>query len=489
MKRESPSAGYRTRQLYLGILRDRTRAPFQMRLYQDQNRRSDQRSNTISASVAYVPQALDGPVAREDLGFHPALAYKYSGERGACKVVIPNDAKQSRGVGWNDLKVDWRRNPSTSLGMTKQLKIAFVRRGYSRSGGAEAYLKRLADGIVKDGKEVQLVTTNEWPEDHWPFGSIKRVRAATVIGFADELEQIRAQLQCDVLFSLERVWNCGIYRAGDGVHRAWLTRRKNFEVPLKQFVRGASRKHRDLLQLEESLFDKRKAGSVITASRMVANEITDLYHYPADKIDLVRNGVPLDRFRFDPALRERSRGELKLKHDQIALLFAGSGWERKGLLFAIEAMALCKNPEMRLLVAGRGDARPYKTMRLRFWREDPVQFLGEVADLAPLYAAADIFILPTIYDPFSNACLEALASGLPVITTRSNGFSEIIENEVHGSNVDDPANLVRLRDAIRFWSDPSRRDAARSTNTKRASQFDISKNVAQTLEILTRAAV
>jgi len=436
-----------------------------------------------------VPQALDGPVAQEDLGFHPALAYKYSGERGACKVVIPNDAKQSRGVPWNDLKVDWRRDPSTSLGMTKQLKIAFVRRGYSRGGGAEAYLKRLADGIVKAGHEVQLVTTNEWPENHWPFGSIKRVRAATVIGFADELEQIRAQLQCDVLFSLERVWNCGIYRAGDGVHRAWLARRKNFEVPLKQFVRGASRKHRDLLQLEESLFDKRKAGRVNAASRMVANEITDRYHYPADKIDLVRNGVPLDRFPFDPALRDRCRAELKLKHDQIALLFAGSGWERKGLLFAIEAMALCKNPEMRLLVAGRGDARPYKTMRLRFWREDPVQFLGEVADLAPLYAAADIFILPTIYDPFSNACLEALASGLPVITTRSNGFSEIIENEVHGSIVDDPANLVRLRDAIRFWSDPSRRGAARSANTKRASPFDISKNVAQTLEILTRVAV
>jgi UDP-glucose:(heptosyl)LPS alpha-1,3-glucosyltransferase len=179
---------------------------------------------------------------------------------------------------------------------------------------------------------------------------------------------------------------------------------------------------------------------------------------------------------------------LKLKQNQIALLFAGSGWERKGLLFAIEAMALCKNRQMRLLVAGRGEAGPYKTTRLRFWREDPVQFLGEVADLVPVYAAADIFILPTIYDPFSNACLEALASGLPVITTRSNGFSEIIEDGVHGSIVDNPANLVGLRDAIRFWSDPSRRDVARLVNIERASQFDISKNVAQTLEILTRVA-
>jgi len=351
--------------------------------------------------------------------------------------------------------------------MTKKLRIAFVRRGYSRSGGAEAYLKRLADGIVKAGHEVQLVATNEWPEEQWPFGSIRRLGGTTVIGFADELEQIRPQLQSDVLL---------------------LARRRKFEVPLKRFVRGASRKHRDLLQLEESLFEKRKAGRVITASQMVVDEITDLYRYPADKIDVVRNGVPLDKFRFDPGLRERSREELKLKQDQIALLFAGSGWQRKGLLFAIEAMALCKNRKMRLLVAGRGDAGPYKTTRLRFWREDPVQFLGEVTDLVPAYAAADIFILPTIYDPFSNACLEALASGLPVITTRSNGFSEIIEDEVHGSIVDNAANLVGLRDAIRFWSDPSRRDAARSANIKRASQFDISRNVAQTLEILTRVA-
>ena len=372
------------------------------------------------------------------------------------------------------------------MAVKQKLRIVFVRRGYSRSGGAEAYLKRLADGTVKAGHEVQLVTTNEWPEDQWPFGSIKRLGATSVIGFADELEQIRPQLHCDVLLSLERVWSCDVYRAGDGVHRAWLARRRKFEVPLKQFVRGASRKHRDLLQLEESLFEKRKAGRVIVASRMVVNEITDLYRYPADKINVVRNGVPLDRFRFDPELRERSRAELKLKQDQIALLFAGSGWERKGLLFAIEAMALCKNRKMRLLVAGRGDARQYQTMRLRFWRENPVEFLGEVADLVPVYAAADIFILPTIYDPFSNACLEALASGLPVITTRSNGFSEIIKDGVHGSVIEDAGNLIALRDAIRFWSDSSLRDAARSANIERASQFDISNNVAQTLEVLAR---
>lgn len=350
-------------------------------------------------------------------------------------------------------------------------------------------MKRLAHGVIDAGHKVQLVATNEWPGDQWRFGAITRLHAESVAGFADELEQIRLQLDCDVLLSLERVWSCDVYRAGDGVHRAWLARRRKFELPLKQFARALNRKHRDLLHLEESLFADRKAGRVIVASQMVKDEIVEFYGYPTDRIDIVHNGVPLDKFRFDSELREKSRKDLKLKPDQIALLFAGSGWERKGLLFAVQAMALCKNRKMRLLVAGRGNAALYTTKHLRFWREEPVRFLGEVADLLRVYAASDIFILPTIYDPFSNASLEALACGLPVITTRSNGFSEIIEHNVHGSIVDHAGDLIGLRDAIRFWSGPSRRAAARSANISRASQFDISKNVEQTMAILTRAAL
>ncbi len=372
--------------------------------------------------------------------------------------------------------------------MSRKLSIAFVRRGYSPTGGAEAYLKRLAGGVIEAGHDVQLVATNDWPDAEWPFGSITRLRAGSVIGFADELEQIRSSLPCDIVFSLERVWSCDVYRAGDGVHRAWLDRRRKFELPLKQFVRSLSSKHRDLLRLEQSLLSGCNTSRVLAASQMVKDEIVNLYQYPAEKIDIVRNGVPLEKFRFDPELREKSREDLKLKRDQIALLFAGSGWERKGLLFAIEAAALCADRKMRLLIAGRGNARFYKTKRLRFWREEPMQFLGEVADMRPVYAAADIFILPTIYDPFSNACLEALACGLPVITTRSNGFSEIIEKGVHGSVVDHAGDLVALCDAIRFWSDSSRRAAARSANIQRAAQFDISKNMEQTLAIICSVA-
>ena len=367
-----------------------------------------------------------------------------------------------------------------------KLSIAFVRRGYSPSGGAEAYLKRLAQSVVDSGHSAQLIATNDWPASEWPFGPITHLRETSAIGFADELEKLRPQIECNVLMSLERVWRCDVYRAGDGVHQAWLNRRRKFEMPLQRFVRGINRKHQDILKLEQSLFAKAGAGRVIVNSEMVKREVVDLYRYSADKIDIVRNGVPLDQFRFDLALREKSRADLKLKPDEVALLFAGSGWERKGLRFAIEAFELCRDRKLRLLVAGRGDARGYKPKR--FFTEEPVRFLGELADLRPSYAAADIFILPSIYDPFSNASLEALASGLPVITTRDNGFSEIIKDGVHGSIVDLPNNVSALRDSIRFWSDESRRASARSTIIERASQFDMATNVATTLTILTQSA-
>src|SRR5713101_9321457 len=172
----------------------------------------------------------------------------------------------------------------------QKLTIGFVRRGYSASGGAEAYLKRLGRGVVDLGHEAQLITSDDCPSNEWRSGSIHHLRARSTIAFADEVEQLRPQIHCDVLMSLERVWRCDVYRAGDGVHRAWLNRRRKFEMPLQRFVRGINRKHRDILQLEDALLAKGGAGRVIANSEMGKKEIVDLYRYPATEIAIVRNG-------------------------------------------------------------------------------------------------------------------------------------------------------------------------------------------------------
>src|SRR5205807_2344816 len=115
------------------------------------------------------------------------------------------------------------------------------------------------------------------------------------------------------------------------------------------------------------------------------------YGFPAEKIDVIYNGVPLQSIRRDEQDRAKTRETFGFGKDDIVVLFAGSGWERKGLRFAIEAMER-QGRQMRLLVAGRGDERKYVSSRVRF--------LGVVREMPSLYHAADVFLLPTLYDPF-----------------------------------------------------------------------------------------
>jgi UDP-glucose:(heptosyl)LPS alpha-1,3-glucosyltransferase len=362
--------------------------------------------------------------------------------------------------------------------MSPGLTIGLVRRGHSETGGAENYLKRLARGLDLAGQATRLFTDASWPASAWSFGPITRLPGEGARRFADELEKSRPNEQCDLLFSLERVWRCDVYRVGDGIHRAWLRRRDAASSRTRKFLRHFGRSHRDIFELEESLF-RGGAKRVIANSAMVKKEAQDFYGYPAAQIDVVPNGVPLAEFEVAPEVRNARRKNLGLTTNDIAVLFVGSGWERKGLRYAQQAIESLGG-NFRLLVAGRGRTNPGKSRTVRS--------LGEVRDLPALYAAADIFLLPTLYDPFSNACLEALASGLPVVTTRANGFSEIIADKVHGSIIDDARNIEQLRAALQFWSGAERRANARGAILTRASRYDISANVEQTLAVLRYAA-
>ena len=358
---------------------------------------------------------------------------------------------------------------------SEKLNIGFVRRGFSPSGGAEAYLRRIAGALVAAGHEATLFTTKDWPEKEWALGRLIRIGQEEPIAFADELERSNPRKHCDLLVSLERVWRCDFFRAGDGVHRAWLERKAQFETKLKKIVRRFNPKHDALLRLEKALLRHGGARRVIANSAMVRDEIVRYYGFADDAIDLIRNGVRVSDFGPAPRKRAGARAQLRLGVDEMAVLFLGSGWERKGLRFAIAAI---EKQRMRLLVAGRGNRGRY--------RSSNVTFLGEIEDARLPLAAADIFILPTLYDPFSNASLEAMAAGLPVITTRANGCSEIIEPKVHGSIVDRPDDVNVLSDALHFWSDESRRLTARPALLERATQFDLSCNVAHTLDVLLR---
>jgi UDP-glucose:(heptosyl)LPS alpha-1,3-glucosyltransferase len=369
------------------------------------------------------------------------------------------------------------------------MKLGLVRRGFSPTGGAEAYLKRFAEGLRAAGHEPVLFTSSDWPEEAWPDGRFVYLEGKSPGAFAEAFEQARAGRTktplstCDYYFSLERLRGCDCYRAGDGVHRAWLERRCAAEPFWKAPLRLANpfnRKHRELLALEQQLFGKRGARMVIANSHLVKQEIIEHYGYPAERIHVVYNGVP--QRMIDPASREQMRAEtrkkLGLSPFDYVLLFAGSGWQRKGLEFAIEGMRRANLSRPLLLVAGRGNERQFAPSRR-------VRFLGPVKGMEPYFAAADAFLLPTLYDPFSNACLEAIAAGLAVITTTANGFSEILQPGVDGEVLDDPTDVESIARAIEGWSSPERRAAIRPHLAELASRFTIEANVQATLEALS----
>jgi UDP-glucose:(heptosyl)LPS alpha-1,3-glucosyltransferase len=263
----------------------------------------------------------------------------------------------------------------------------------------------------------------------------------------------RATRGHDVVHSFSRTRRQHIYRAGGGSHAAYLERM--YADPRRQ---RWSPRHRVLLAIEEAVF-RDPSQRIQCNSRRVAEEIRTRYAVPPERLVTIYNGV--DAQHFTPEGREARGGPLRraLRLDGPVALFVGRGFARKGLDRAIDGLA-ASGAKGDLVVAGGGDPAPWLERARQRGVADRVHFLGERRDVADLHAAADLLVLPTRYDAFANACLEAMASGLPVATTPANGAAELIEPGVSGWVLDedfspafraleDPALLRRMGVAAR----------------------------------------
>jgi UDP-glucose:(heptosyl)LPS alpha-1,3-glucosyltransferase len=193
------------------------------------------------------------------------------------------------------------------------------------------------------------------------------------------------------------------------------------------------------------MFEHPRLRAVICNSRMVRDEIRRAFRIAPEKLHVIYNGVDLEHFhpRLRADLRGGARAELGCQPRDTIFLYVGSGFARKGVGAAIDALAAARNPGFRLVVVGQD--KDEEKFRVRA-HSQKVHFLGGREDVRPLYAAADCFILPSRYDPFPNTALEALAMGLPAILSERCGASEIIENGVNGwiCQPDDAAGIARL---------------------------------------------
>jgi UDP-glucose:(heptosyl)LPS alpha-1,3-glucosyltransferase len=209
-----------------------------------------------------------------------------------------------------------------------------------------------------------------------------------------------------------------VFRAGDGVHTRWL------QLSGKPFLNRLLNPFHTVAPWME-LRSMRSARLIVPNSHMVAAEITNRDPALQDRIRVIHNGFDGARFHPGDGNRQELRRKLALPGEGRLLLFAGSGWERKGLTLALEILASV-SPPASLCVLGKGKPESYANQIHRLGLQGRVLFRGVREDIADYYRAADVFVLPTLYDPFSNACLESLACGTPVITTRTNGAAEVI---------------------------------------------------------------
>jgi UDP-glucose:(heptosyl)LPS alpha-1,3-glucosyltransferase len=189
---------------------------------------------------------------------------------------------------------------------------------------------------------------------------------------------------------------------------------------------------------------------IVAISKRGKDEIIRHYGTQAEKIRVVYNAIDTNRFDLPDheKIRNEVRRSLGISQNAPVLLFVGSGFQRKGLPFAIKALARL-DAEVRLIVIGHDRMNPYRALAKKEGVEKRVIFLGPLADVEKYYCASDLFIFPTIYEPFGNVCLEAMAAGIPLVTSRICGGSELLDESKNGYIIDDPTNPVEIADGIR----------------------------------------
>jgi UDP-glucose:(heptosyl)LPS alpha-1,3-glucosyltransferase len=352
-------------------------------------------------------------------------------------------------------------------------QIALVVRHFSESGGGlERYTVGLARTLLAAGWAVTVVCrSSDMPP--LPHLTVRRVAASRTPRFlapiffhrAAQVEIARQTF--DVVVALSPTYPADLYRMGDGVIADWVSRQA--QTKIGRWLRCVFRPVRfSNLYLEQQILS---GGSrrLIANSHLCRRQAESIYGVPPDRIEGIHNGVDLATFH--PGVKT-ARSEIRKEHgisdDAPLLLFAAMNFKRKGLSELIQSLPRLRSdfPGLHLIVAGKERAAPYQGQARTLGVAETITFVGPVK-MAPYYGAADLFVLPTHSDPFANVCLEAMACGLPVVTTRENGAAELIEEGENGATVPHASDIDALAGAIRSMLRDPRGAGVRAAETAR----------------------
>lgn len=342
-----------------------------------------------------------------------------------------------------------------------------------RLGGVEQWTAQLADHLLARGQELHVVARSVADRELRPGLAAHLLPAGSSrTGLADAAAEILRGLDLDVIHDMGLGWYCDVLQPHGGsrtaaneqnvrLSSAWLRPIKGLVAPLLPRYREFDA----LCARQYGLPPADRPGRVVLAISQMVREDLKRHHGLSDKqIRLVYNGVDADRFT--PVLRDEHREPVRRRlgvgDAQTLHLIVAHNFVLKGVPALLRAMTLLRSAghDAVLAIVGGKRTATFERKASRLGIADRVRFVGAVDDPAPYYAAADVYVQPTWYDPCSLVLLEALACGLPVITTLFNGAGELIDPGVHGEVLADPADEVSLAAAMARWSDPARRAAA-----------------------------
>lgn len=368
-------------------------------------------------------------------------------------------------------------------------------------GGCETYIAGLARRLVADGHEVHLYAGN-WDAASLPaslryhrvvWPRVPRFLRPWV--FASACHRALRGTAHEVTIGFDKVWGLDVLYPQGGLYAA--TAEHNllkYRLPavrsLVRMLKTFDPAHRSFMALERLQY-RGSSPLVIAISEMVRRHFQEQFDLPPENLRLVR--LATDPARFDeydrPRRRQEWRAQWGVAPDQTVALFAGMNYRLKGIEPLLHAVRrLPPESPLRLLVAGNRHTSEVERLARRVGVGDRVRFVGYCRDMRNCYFAADFFVHPTFYDPCSHVVLEAMACGLPVITTRYNGASELLHPPREGYVIDDPHDHAHLAWALTQMLDPARRAACAQAARKTAAQWTFEHHYRQMLAVFAEAA-
>jgi UDP-glucose:(heptosyl)LPS alpha-1,3-glucosyltransferase len=335
-----------------------------------------------------------------------------------------------------------------------------------QAGGAEAYTYELTRRLLAHGHQLHLFT-RAWMAV--PSGA--QVHRVPVTGlfrwqrdgsFARNADALAAAAGLDVILGMGKTFAMDVLQPHGGTIRR--SQQQNLALiasPVQRLVKAlfnrVSPKHLAARRRERRQYARRPPPHIVAISRMVAEDMRRFYNVADDRLHLIYNGV--DAERFSPQrlaeLRPKARRELGIAAQQRVFALVAHNFKLKGVAQLLQASAVLRaaGKDFTVLVAGKGRSRPYRRLAGNLGCAANVRFAGPVEQIESIYAAADVYVHPTWYDPCSLVVLEALACGLPVITTRFNGASEIITEGQEGFILESPREVLRLAEKMELCFD------------------------------------